>query len=133
MSVIKCHQCRRKDAFTAFTGAGMLGDEPMFSSFAAVKGTFSCERLDTDMIGDLRAFLEQEKDSLLIPRNFELGTGYTEAERLFRLLIMNYLNRLFHKYYGSSLYACRLTDKEISLYHEKPWEVEKLAEDIYRL
>lgn len=32
-----------------------------------------------------------------------------------------YLNRLFRKHYGTGLATCRLTDREISLYHAKPW------------
>jgi len=229
---------------------------PIFSSTAAITGEFSYERFDTDQIEDLENFLRNEKDSLFLPRHLELGENYTEIERLFRLLIVqylketpegrlhalslwfeiaatvseyfhrqlieeapkrnseyysqkvkrfikqhyrdkisvqeiadnlgitssylsrvfrkstgktisefvtltrlyharqlaynsdltfaqiakevgicdvHYLNRLFHKFYGTSLYACRLTDKEISLYHDKPWDVENLTEDIYRI
>jgi len=42
------------------------------------------------------------------------------------------MNRLFFKYFGMSTHKCILADREISLYHEKPWEVEHLTEDIYQ-
>ena len=229
---------------------------PHYSSTAAIVGTFSFEKYDSAQIDDLPSFLNREKDSLLVPRYMELAEDYTEVERLFRLLIMqylketaesklralslwfeilayisdrfkrtltdsapargseyytqkvkrfieqhykdkivvsriaeslgitpgylskvfhkstgktipefitltrlyharqlaydkqltfaeiarevgicdvHYLNRLFHKFYGTSLYACRLADREISLYHDKPWDVEELREDIYKV
>lgn len=40
------------------------------------------------------------------------------------------LNELFNKYYGMSIQKCILADREISLYHKKPWEIEHLEEDI---
>lgn len=43
-----------------------------------------------------------------------------------------YLNRLFKKYHGTSLNYCRMTDHEISLYHDKPWDIDNLSEDIYK-
>ena len=40
------------------------------------------------------------------------------------------LNEHFNKYYGMSIQKCILADREISLYHKKPWEIEHLEEDI---
>ena len=42
-----------------------------------------------------------------------------------------YLNKLFKKYFGTSIKKCVMTDHEISLYHDKPWEVENLTKDIF--
>ncbi len=42
------------------------------------------------------------------------------------------MNRLFRKYYGMSTHKCLLADKEISLYHKKPWDVKQLKDDIYK-
>lgn len=42
-----------------------------------------------------------------------------------------YMNQLFKKYYGVSVHKCYLIDHEISLYHDKPWDVENLKSDIY--
>ena len=42
-----------------------------------------------------------------------------------------HLNRLFKKYYGTSTHKCILVDREISLYHNKPWETDRLEEDIF--
>lgn len=58
---------------------------------------------------------------------------FTEIAREVGICDVHYLNRLFHKFYGTSLYACRLADREISLYHDKPWDVEELREDIYKI
>lgn len=44
----------------------------------------------------------------------------------------NYLNVLFNKYYGTNLHDCLLADREISLYHDKPWELGTLTEDIQK-
>ena len=43
-----------------------------------------------------------------------------------------YLNKLFNRYYGTSIRKCALTDHGISLYHDKPWEAEELIKDIYK-
>ncbi len=44
-----------------------------------------------------------------------------------------YLNRLFKKYYGTSIKNCAMIDHEISLYHDKPWDRQRLTEDIFKL
>lgn len=229
--------------------------DPLYMSFAAISGDFTAKKFDSDEIESISAFLDEVKEDILLPFIFPLDTNYTEIERLFRLLIMEYLketaeghlraislwfeitayvsdifkqsllknssfnygeyysrkakryiedhyhdkitvqdiatqlgitpnylsrifktstgktltefiaitrlyharqfaydkeltfeeiarrvgicdiyylNRLFHKYYGTSLYACRMTDHEISLFHDKPWDVDNLTEDIYK-
>lgn len=42
-----------------------------------------------------------------------------------------YLNRLFVKHYGVGMNKCLLSDREMTLYHQKPWEVENLERDIW--
>lgn len=44
---------------------------------------------------------------------------------------IRYMQRLFKKHYGISMQRCRVIDKEISLYHTKPWDVETLDKDLY--
>lgn len=44
---------------------------------------------------------------------------------------IRYMQRLFKKHYGVSMQRCRLIDREISLYHTKPWDVESLTKDLY--
>ena len=58
---------------------------------------------------------------------------FTYDEIAHRVGICNgkYMNKMFKKYYGISVHKCRLTDNEISLYHDKPWEVKYLTKDIY--
>lgn len=44
---------------------------------------------------------------------------------------IRYMQRLFKKHYGISMQRCRVIDKEISVYHTKPWDVETLDKDLY--
>ena len=44
---------------------------------------------------------------------------------------IRYMQRLFKKHYGISMQRCRVIDKEISVYHTKPWDVELLDKDLY--
>lgn len=44
---------------------------------------------------------------------------------------VRYMQRLFSKFYGVSIQACNRIDHEISLYHEKPWNIENLSDDPY--
>jgi len=44
----------------------------------------------------------------------------------------NYLNVLFKRYYGTNLHDCLLVDREISLFHDKPWELGDLTEDVQK-
>jgi len=44
---------------------------------------------------------------------------------------IRYMQRLFKKHYGISMQRCRIIDKEISLYHTKPWDMETLDKDLY--
>lgn len=44
---------------------------------------------------------------------------------------IRYMQRLFKKHYGVSMQRCKLIDREISLYHTKPWDVDSLTRDIY--
>lgn len=63
---------------------------------------------------------------------YEGKMNYTEIASAVGICNEKYLNRLFKKYYGTSVRKCKLIDQEISLYHDKPWEFENLTEDIFR-
>ena len=70
-------------------------------------------------LGKARELLYKEKKS------------YDEVATEVGLSSARNMNRLFQKYYGMSTQKCLLADKEISLYHRKPWEVKQLKDDIY--
>jgi len=42
---------------------------------------------------------------------------------------VRYMNEMFKRYLGVNIRNCRQMDKELSLYHTKPWEIENLVED----
>ncbi len=44
----------------------------------------------------------------------------------------NYLNLLFKRYYGTNLHDCLLADRELSLFHDKPWELGDITEDVQK-
>ena len=68
-----------------------VGDEMIYLSCAAVTGDFLYEKFDTDKIESVSDFIEQNKDEIVLPMHFMLDENYTDIERLFRLLITEYL------------------------------------------
>lgn len=44
----------------------------------------------------------------------------------------NYLNLLFRRYYGANLHDTLLIDRDISLFHDKPWELGNLTKDVQK-
>ncbi len=44
---------------------------------------------------------------------------------------VRYLSDIFKKHYGISISQCKRIDNEISLYHQKPWDIENLDRDIW--
>ncbi len=53
----------------------------------------------------------------------------SEIAKAVGLCDANYLNRLFRRYYGTGLHACRLVDREISLYQELYPDTETAPEE----
>ena len=62
---------------------------------------------------------------------YEGNLDYTKTAKEVGVCNEKYLNKLFKKYYGTSIQKCALTDHEISLYHDKPWDTKELIKDIY--
>ena len=45
---------------------------------------------------------------------------------------LRYMNKMFKRYYGINVRDCRRLDRELTLFHKKPWDNEELDRDIYK-
>ena len=45
---------------------------------------------------------------------------------------LRYMNKMFRRYYGINVRECRRLDRELTLFHKKPWDAENLDKDIYK-
>ncbi len=56
---------------------------------------------------------------------------YEEVAEAVGIGTETYLNRLFVRWYGVNIRKCVLSDRELTLYHPKPWGSEKLERDVW--
>lgn len=62
---------------------------------------------------------------------YEGNMNFEEIAHKVGICNAKYMNKMFKKYYGISVHKCNLIDHEISLYHDKPWDIDELLTDIY--